>query len=50
MGCVKNCPLAPWEKTLEWKLEDPKEQPIDVFRKVRDDIEVRVKELILEFK
>jgi len=48
MGCVKSCPAAPPEKTFDWKLEDPAGKPIEAYRKVRDDIENRVKELITE--
>ncbi len=48
MGCIKGCPLTPKEKTIDWNLKDPK--TIDDFRNVRDDIENKVKELILKLK
>lgn len=47
MGCIKSCPTAPPEKTVDWKLEDPSGKPIEVFRQVRDDLELRVKKLIM---
>ena len=48
MGCVKSCPAAPPEKTFDWKLEDPAGKPIETYRKVRDNIEQRIKKLISE--
>ncbi len=51
MGCsvAEVCPrpmLAKMQKKLiDWELEDPKGRPIEEIRKIRDDIEERVKEL-----
>ncbi|MDP2808244.1 MAG: hypothetical protein Q8O74_08950, partial [bacterium] len=46
MGCQDVCPFFPTTKQVEWKLPDPKGQPVEFFRCVRDDIEKKVKELI----
>lgn len=48
MGCgVGNiCPGPFFKETLDWGLEDPKDQPIEKVRKIRDEIELRVKALI----
>jgi len=46
MGCQDACPFFPTAKQLDWKLPDPKGQPVEFFRCVRDDIEKKVKELI----
>ena len=48
MGCNDNgiCPGPFFKPTIDWKLEDPKGKPIEEVRKIRDDIEQRVKELI----
>ena len=46
MGCQDVCPFFPTTKQVEWKLPDPKDQPVEFFRCVRDDIEKKVKELI----
>jgi arsenate reductase (thioredoxin) len=46
MGCVKSCPAAPPEKTIDWKLKDPAGRPIGEFRRVRDEVERKVKEFI----
>jgi arsenate reductase len=48
MGCQDVCPFFPTTKQVEWKLPDPKDQPVEFFRCVRDDIEKKVKELIEE--
>jgi protein-tyrosine-phosphatase len=49
MGCNDQgiCPGPFFKPTIDWKLEDPKGKPIEEVRKIRDDIEQRVKELII---
>ncbi len=46
MGCKDACPFVPAESHIDWQIPDPKEKGIDFFRKIRDDIEKRVKRLI----
>ncbi len=46
MGCGDACPLVPAGRREEWNIPDPKELPDDEFRKVRDLIERKVKELL----
>ena len=46
MGCGDHCPLVKAKKRVDWNIPDPKELPDDEFRKVRDLIEAKVKELI----
>ena len=48
MGCVDGCPLTPREKTIEWKIEDPKGKSLDKYREVRDTIRNHVEKLIVE--
>jgi len=48
MGCIQSCPITPGEKTIEWKIDDPRGKDIVFFRKVRDHIEENVKKLIKE--
>jgi protein-tyrosine-phosphatase len=50
MGCNDQgiCPGPFFKPTLDWKLEDPKGNPIEKVREIRDDIERRVKKLITE--
>lgn len=49
MGCCSAssvCPVSFRGKRIDWDIDDPVGQPIDVFRKVRDHIEDQVKELV----
>ncbi len=46
MGCGDACPLVRAARREEWNIPDPKELPDDEFRKVRDLIEEKVKELL----
>lgn len=47
MGCMdKNfCPTLFIAKVIDWGIEDPKDKPIEQVRKIRDEIERRIKEL-----
>ena len=49
MGCGDACPLVRARRREEWQIPDPKELPDDEFRKVRDLIEQKVKELLTSF-
>lgn len=49
MGCGDECPAFLGAKTRDWDLPDPKGQSVEFNRKVRDDIERRVVELLREF-
>lgn len=46
MGCGDACPFVRGKIREDWKLSDPKHLPLDEFRKVRDEIEQRVKSLL----
>lgn len=46
MGCNVECPYIPCKLKEDWGLDDPDGKPIDEFRKTRDIIESKVKELI----
>jgi protein-tyrosine-phosphatase len=46
MGCGDSCPLVRAVSREEWNIPDPKELPDDEFRKVRDLIEQKVKDLL----
>jgi arsenate reductase len=45
MGCGDECPYLPGKRYIDWDLEDPKGRTIDEVRRLRDKIEVRVREL-----
>jgi arsenate reductase (thioredoxin) len=46
MGCGEQCPVLPGVQRQDWDLEDPAGQSMEVMRRVRDQIEERVKEYI----
>jgi protein-tyrosine-phosphatase len=46
MGCGDICPFMPAKYHEDWGIPDPKELPMEEFRKIRALIEDRVKELI----
>jgi len=48
MGCGDECPFIPGKRYVDWDLQDPSGQPIDTVRAIRDDIAVRVAELVTE--
>lgn len=48
MGCGDACPFVPGLKKLDWPLSDPKGQPIETVRKIRDEIRQRVANLAAE--
>jgi len=50
MGCGDECPLVPGVERDDWPLDDPKGQPIETVRRIRDDIKKRVAELVKERK
>ncbi len=48
MGCGDACPIFPGVRYEDWALEDPTGQPIEVVRRVRDQIDLRSRTLISE--
>ena len=46
MGCGDACPWMPAKKSIDWQIPDPREMNKEDFRKVRDLIGEKVKELI----
>ncbi|HEX5614386.1 MAG TPA: arsenate reductase ArsC [Acidimicrobiia bacterium] len=48
MGCGDACPFFPGKRYLDWELDDPAGQPVDVVRVVRDEIDRRVRALLAE--
>jgi len=46
MGCGESCPLVPGVRREDWNLPDPKAQPIEPVRALRDEIRRRVERLI----
>ncbi len=48
MGCGDACPIYPGKRYEDWVLDDPAGQDIETVRRIRADIEVRVKRLLAE--
>jgi arsenate reductase len=46
MGCGEACPLVPGLARDDWPLPDPKGQPPERVREIRDEIHTRVAELV----
>jgi multimeric flavodoxin WrbA/protein-tyrosine-phosphatase len=50
MGCGEACPTVPGAFRQDWDVPNPAGQPIDDMRRVRDDIEARIRRLIDDLK
>ena len=46
MGCGENCPFVPGLEVEDWPLPDPKGQPLERVRQIRDEVRRRVEELV----
>lgn len=46
MGCGEACPVVPGVKRQDWPTPDPKNEPLDVIREIRDRLRARVDELV----
>ena len=46
MGCGDACPVIPGKRYIDWELRDPKDLPLEEVRRIRDDIAVRVADLV----
>ena len=48
MGCMdkESCPALFVKDVLDWNISDPKGKSVEEVRKIRDQIEVKVKELV----
>ncbi|MFZ0058893.1 MAG: arsenate reductase ArsC [Acidimicrobiales bacterium] len=48
MGCGDTCPVFPGKRYLDWELEDPAGLGLDDVRRVREEIDARVRALVAE--
>ncbi len=48
MGCGDACPIYPGKRYEDWELEDPAGKDVETVRRIRDDIEARVRVLLNE--
>ena len=48
MGCGDACPVYPGKRYVDWELPDPAGRLVEEVRPIRDDIDARVRALLLE--
>ncbi len=48
MGCGDACPIYPGKKYEDWVLDDPAGQDLETVRRIRDELDVKVRALIAE--
>jgi len=48
MGCGDACPIFPGKRYVDWELLDPSGRSVSEVRLIRDEIDVRVRELLTE--
>jgi arsenate reductase (thioredoxin) len=46
MGCGDSCPVYPGKRYQDWEIADPADQPLEVVRAIREDIQAHVVELL----
>ena len=46
MGCGDECPIVPGAIRDDWPIDDPKGQPAEQVRRIRDDVRRRVAQLV----
>ena len=50
MGCGDACPIFPGKRYEDWEVADPAGESIDAVRPIRDDVERRVRALLVELE
>ena len=48
MGCGETCPVFPGKRYQDWTVDDPAGQDLDTVRRIVDDIDARVRDLLAE--
>jgi arsenate reductase len=48
MGCGDACPIYPGKRYEDWELDDPAGQELEGVRRIRDEIDGRVQQLVGE--
>ena len=48
MGCGDECPVVPGVRRDDWPLSDPKGQPVERVKQIRDEACARVRKLLVE--
>jgi arsenate reductase len=50
MGCGDACPVYPGKRYEDWQIEDPAGKRVEEVRRIRDEIETRVRRLLAELQ
>jgi arsenate reductase (thioredoxin) len=50
MGCGDACPYIPGKRYIDWDIPDPRGEPIDTVRGIREEIRSRVDQLLAELE
>ena len=48
MGCGDACPIFPGKRYLDWTLDDPAGKDINTVRRIRDEIDSKVRDLVAD--
>jgi arsenate reductase len=48
MGCGDTCPVYLGKRYVDWELDDPAGQPVEIVRLIVDEIDRRVRDLVTE--
>jgi arsenate reductase len=48
MGCGDACPVFPGKRYEDWELDDPAGRDVEAIRRIRDEIDRRVRALVAE--
>ena len=46
MGCGETCPVFPGKRYEDWQVDDPKGQDLETVRRIVDDVDSRVRDLL----
>ena len=46
MGCGETCPIFPGKRYEDWPLDDPKGQDLETVRRIVDEVDARVQDLL----
>ena len=46
MGCGETCPVFPGKRYEDWPLDDPEGQDVDTVRRIVDEVDARVQDLL----
>ncbi len=50
MGCGGSCPVIAGVRVIDWNIPDPKDQPPQRVREIRDEIRHKVTQLVMELE